>query len=115
MPTVSLVSRLFTVGKNIIGAPKMRNNYRAIKLFIIQILRQQYWTLPSLHYFSVSLLKAIAIDFPLLFARETEYNYSNCNNFRKNNNTQQKSIKKKGRSDNFYYSKFEEQQQNKEK
>ena len=57
--------------------------------------------IPSLLNFSLSLFKAIAIEFTSLFAialkSETEYNYRYCNNnFRGNNYTQQKLIQKIG-------------------
>ena len=35
--------RLNAVGENIIGAPKIRNNYGAIYFYIFPILRYQYW------------------------------------------------------------------------
>ena len=40
-------------GENIIGAPKIRNNYGAILFFIYPIFRQQYWP------FSVFLLEKL--------------------------------------------------------
>ena len=82
---------LYTIGKNIIATPKIRNNYGAIQSFIFPILHPFWYKffasflialnlklllLQLLQQQQLSILKAIAKRLPLLFANA----FKSCHN-----------------------------------